>query len=421
MAYPVSSSEVTMRERFPPHLQPFSRYILAEPPARRLVRRLLGVICLLLWLLVSAMIVIVQDNIRFNRTPVSIFQLEAISLFGAFCSVVLLILLGALFARSAESRLKADQRLPVLYLRSFLADRMLPERWHELLLLVFRWTETAESDLARALRPIGPLIAVGRPGEILPPVGAARLYVDHENWQQTVAELSKLAQLIVLRIGKTEGFSWEWKFVRENCDPQKVLIYLPPSDSDLYREFASTAGQASLPTSLPFPQEKAAFLAFRSDWSAILVNPDGPSKLAFFRQFILGGSRAPGIYEGLRTRIRRSERPLGLGWREWCLSAAWCIAALWLVSGVYGKIAHTLQEIRMAKASFLSISYKNGENRCRFATREGSACWDECDDQKKSDSQIKSCICFPGSSPLFQMLCGGGTSSEQIGGVPILK
>src|SRR5215471_17028118 len=371
MAYPVSSSEVTMRERFPPHLQPFSRYILAEPPARRLVRRLLGVICLLLWLLVSAMIVIVQDNIRFNRTPVSIFQLEAISLFGAFCSVVLL--------------------------------------------LIFRWTETAESDLARALRPIGPLIAVGRPGEILPPVGAARLYVDHENWQQTVAELSKLAQLIVLRIGKTEGFSWEWKFVRENCDPQKVLIYLPPSDSDLYREFASTAGQASLPTSLPFPQEKAAFLAFRSDWNAILVNPDGPSKLAFFRRFILGGSRAPGIYEGLRTRIRRSERPLGLGWREWCLSAAWCIAALWLVSGVYGKIAHTLQEIRMAKASFLSISYKNGENRCRFATREGSACWDECDDQKKSDSQIKSCICFPGSSPLFQMLCGGGTSSEQIG------
>jgi hypothetical protein len=33
-----------------------------------------------------------------------------------------------------------------------------------------------------------PVIAVGKPGETLPELGAARMYVGHEDWQRTLLE-----------------------------------------------------------------------------------------------------------------------------------------------------------------------------------------------------------------------------------------
>jgi hypothetical protein len=41
---------------------------------------------------------------------------------------------------------------------------------------------TQEEQLVEALKPAGPVVAVGRPGERLPPVGARRIYlVDDES------------------------------------------------------------------------------------------------------------------------------------------------------------------------------------------------------------------------------------------------
>ena len=54
------------------------------------------------------------------------------------------------------------------YLRSFRADGFRPALW-------FR-VSTDEVDLEIAVRPLGDLIAIGRPGEFLPTPGAAREY-----------------------------------------------------------------------------------------------------------------------------------------------------------------------------------------------------------------------------------------------------
>ena len=57
---------------------------------------------------------------------------------------------------------------PVLYLRSFADDGCAARRYGAL---------TEEEQLAKALAWVGPLLAVGRPGEVLPHVGAQRIYV----------------------------------------------------------------------------------------------------------------------------------------------------------------------------------------------------------------------------------------------------
>jgi hypothetical protein len=48
---------------------------------------------------------------------------------------------------------------------------------------------------------IGPFVAIGRPGERLPQLGAIRLYVADPEWQEMVTRLMSEAALVVLRAG----------------------------------------------------------------------------------------------------------------------------------------------------------------------------------------------------------------------------
>jgi hypothetical protein len=59
----------------------------------------------------------------------------------------------------------------ILYLRAFRRDYTTTKE-------VFgpRLTTTEEEQLADVLRPFGELVAIGRPGESLPTLGAARIY-----------------------------------------------------------------------------------------------------------------------------------------------------------------------------------------------------------------------------------------------------
>jgi transposase len=55
----------------------------------------------------------------------------------------------------------------------------------------------------------GPFVAIGRPGEELPALGAYRTYVQHEAWQEEGRDLLSAAQLVLIRLGMTEGVLWE--------------------------------------------------------------------------------------------------------------------------------------------------------------------------------------------------------------------
>jgi hypothetical protein len=70
-------------------------------------------------------------------------------------------------------------------------------------------------------------VAIGRPGETLPPLGAAREYVDHGSWKQRIRELVTEAQLIVVLAGATEGLLWELRLIAEMGRLDRVLMVLP--------------------------------------------------------------------------------------------------------------------------------------------------------------------------------------------------
>jgi hypothetical protein len=68
---------------------------------------------------------------------------------------------------------------------------------------------SAEQELAFILNRIGPVIAIGKPGESLPELGAARMYVEHDAWQRTVLEKLDQSALAIVRVGASPGVLWE--------------------------------------------------------------------------------------------------------------------------------------------------------------------------------------------------------------------
>jgi hypothetical protein len=101
-------------------------------------------------------------------------------------------------AEGARKRLDSDRRSPVLYLRSFLDDKT-----------AITATDTHEEHLSVVLREIGPMIAIGRPGDRLAPAGAERRYITDEDWQKEVADLMSAARVVVIQAGASAGLLWE--------------------------------------------------------------------------------------------------------------------------------------------------------------------------------------------------------------------
>ncbi|MDH6141840.1 hypothetical protein P3T35_003861 [Kitasatospora sp. GP30] len=138
-----------------------------------------------------------------------------------------------------------DTRPPVVYLRAFSADEVAarPGRVRAVM------ARTEEEQLGRAFEVIGPFVAVGRPGETLPPVGAARLYMPDNGWDQAVLELVREAGLILLGAGTSAGIRWEIEQVTAMVPPEKIVIVVPFGKRG-YEEFRSTAG-GYFPRGLP--------------------------------------------------------------------------------------------------------------------------------------------------------------------------
>lgn len=133
-------------------------------------------------------------------------------------------------AASAEEAMRLDPRPPVVYLRSFQDDGQalhapfdpggMGRRIAGILL------RTPEQELADALAHVGPVIAIGKPGERLPELGAARLYVPHEAWQARVHALLDAAALVVLRVGGSEGVRWEIEQTLAQVPPERRVFVL---------------------------------------------------------------------------------------------------------------------------------------------------------------------------------------------------
>ncbi|MCB1760036.1 MAG: hypothetical protein KDI68_09705 [Gammaproteobacteria bacterium] len=128
---------------------------------------------------------------------------------------------------SAEERRSADERAPVLVLRSFRDDRIRFERG---LRGVFNALQPSfEQLVAREAEALGPVITIGRPGERLPPLGAAREYLRGDEWQGAVARLMVEAETLIFVLGETEGLAWEFRAAVGSAKRKdSVLLLVPP-------------------------------------------------------------------------------------------------------------------------------------------------------------------------------------------------
>jgi|GEM_PF-6066899 len=144
---------------------------------------------------------------------------------------------------SVAELLAADPRPPVLYLRAFDDD----EAGHQAEFTV-PWVggqklptgfgasgeqTTFEELLAGELSWLGPVVAIGRPGDsrALPRVGAARMWVEDADWRDVVRGFMPRARMVVLLLGRIRGengLAWEWAQLQAIAPPEQLLLVMPP-------------------------------------------------------------------------------------------------------------------------------------------------------------------------------------------------
>jgi hypothetical protein len=213
-------------------------------------------------------------------------------------------------AAAAGQLLAGDPRLPVVYLRSFEVDDVTANASDRCLFAAdVVVAVTAEEQVARAFTPVGPFVAVGQPGEVLPYLGAVRVYAGEE-WRQVVLELLGRARLVVLCAGLGAGLRWELDQVRRHVPPERVVL-LATLDAADYEQFCVVAASHLLVTLPPYPPSRRhemaikCMLYFEHDWTPRLV------RLAARRRYALLGSAIEiGLVHGLRPVYER----IGVKW-----------------------------------------------------------------------------------------------------------
>jgi hypothetical protein len=115
---------------------------------------------------------------------------------------------------------------PVLLLRSFTDDVAgIPSNM--LIPRLFRRRKRLEEMIGKQLTSAGPFVAIGRPGERLPQLGANRLYVDDSEWQAVVQSYIAQSDLIIVIAGKTHWVQWELANVLKQDRIAGLLIVFP--------------------------------------------------------------------------------------------------------------------------------------------------------------------------------------------------
>jgi hypothetical protein len=139
-----------------------------------------------------------------------------------------------ILARRARELDPQDTRAPILLLRAFTDDQREVGQTDGAI-GPWRRSVTLEEILTEQLARLGPVIAIGRPGELLTPIGAARLWLDNSAWQDGVHILLDECQYVVMVMGRTHnkegkkvGLAWEVEQIHERDLLSKLILVMPP-------------------------------------------------------------------------------------------------------------------------------------------------------------------------------------------------
>jgi len=202
-------------------------------------------------------------------------------------------------------QLKHDTRDPILYLRTFYEQG--ESIWRA-------DSRSTEEVLVSALKDVGPVIAVGRPGEKVPPPGGFRVYI-HENWEEKVKGLMAISQLVVIDAWFSHGLETEIATSVSTVSPEKLIISFLSWDSlhyasreDLYENFR-TRFKDLTGISLPENMDHADFIQFDGNWTPHLINIDFGKRLfwgllSFSLVSLCADASALAVKQSLRAALK---------------------------------------------------------------------------------------------------------------------
>jgi hypothetical protein len=228
-----------------------------------------------------------------------LFLFESVQLGRVWLTV--LAALGATFFHQGKRHDAARARLPVegdrrtvLYLRRFRHDSTMGSVFISTLTRSKEGWGTQEQELARAVQAFGTLVAIGRPGEDVPPLGAIRTYVDESSWQGAVAVAMQSASLVILRADFGPNIEWELRHAIATLNPQKLVIFIDDMSLSDYTKFREHI-RSSLKLSLPVPGDWdmhrfSAFVMFYDDWwsaaSHVIPSPVRSKRVVYKRALV---------------------------------------------------------------------------------------------------------------------------------------
>ena len=145
-----------------------------------------------------------------------------------------------------------------------------------------------EHFVAAELNRVGPVVAIGRPGERVQPLGAARDYLDNVDWRGPVGTTMVDAALVVVILGDSESVLWEFRTAIETRGKTRTLIVVPPlpDRSEVGSRWSRFAKASSDILGPGFPEELPAkrvlAVVFIGEDAVIIVNDERPRKRALF-------------------------------------------------------------------------------------------------------------------------------------------
>jgi len=194
-------------------------------------------------------------------------------------------------ALDAMDVMRRDPRAPVVYLRPFnedarertthdldaaddygdLGNHLVVTQLRQLRMLFQGYFGlhdlTLEEEFSLAVREVGPMVAIGRPGEAVQTAGALRFYVADNDWKQAIEEVLPKASIVIWHAGTSQGTWWELETIVKNVDPRRVILIIPSPvrRADAYHDLQRRSKDV-LPIPLPNLWEDINVITFDSQW-----------------------------------------------------------------------------------------------------------------------------------------------------------
>lgn len=138
-------------------------------------------------------------------------------------------------------------------------------------------------------------IAIGKPGETPPSLGAARSYLSDDEWRAQVLEWMRRAGLVAVIAGARRWVSWELEQLTAQGRLDRLLLLFPPpvgdADADERRRRVRSALESGGSRELAAPNA----------WRATLQGQDLPQVIALFQ------GRAGRLVAVVSARPRRTD------------------------------------------------------------------------------------------------------------------